>query len=319
MASGCLMLILLLFLSGVASEQTYSVGKFSGRWLDPFREVEVGVLLYYPNNATSGSTFPVVVFGPGFLQSDTFYDYVWVSLVPLGYVVAIDGTYNYDPMYDPMRSGRDLAFLLDYIRNQSLADPKFPTYGMINDKAATMGHSFGAAGCMLSTDRDIVGHEYSCDFDSVVPISPCRWQDDTEHAALNFGNHTKFLAISATTDCVCPPDLFSRHWYNISTATCRVFADIVHGAHCGFEEPNTESDVLCRVLEDFSWCPGGYKPIDYIPRDQQLWMTASYFVPWLDFALRGNAAGWTTLLAQLQQDAASKKALYEADMSQCQM
>jgi len=311
--AGLLLASVFAFFLAVSAEHSYSVGKFQGTFVDHFRNEKVDVLIYYPNNASSGTTFPLVVFGPGFIQSNTFYDYLWQALVPLGYVFALDGTYNYNPVYEPMKSGRNLAFLRDYIRNQSISNPQFPTFGMINNKAATMGHSFGGAGCMLSADADVVGHEYSCDFDSVVTISPCRWQDDTEYSALSYGNHTAFLAISATTDCVCPPVIFSRHWYNISTSTCKVFAEIVKGAHCGFEEPNPEDDGLCRILEDFSFCP----PVGYIPRLEQLSLTTSWVVPWLDLVLRGNTGAWPTLQQELQVDAASDKAQYLDDMSSC--
>src|ERR1700691_2562704 len=60
------------------------------------------------------------------------------------------------------------AFLLDYLRNQSVTNRQSPLYGLIGDQSAVMGHSEGGMASLIAGDPALLNNSYSCNFSTIV-------------------------------------------------------------------------------------------------------------------------------------------------------
>lgn len=89
----------------------YGIGSFSGTFHDPIQDEDVSVLIYYPSNrihsllplhlfvsnssdvwlsvSKTRDKFPLIVFAPGYIFANTFYDFLWQKFVPNGYIMVL--------------------------------------------------------------------------------------------------------------------------------------------------------------------------------------------------------------------------------------
>ena len=103
-----ILLSVLSFTTLLVSAQNYQIGHTTITFNDPNRTGGFGsgsgsgrqiqTEIYYPADvagtdvASSSGSFPVIVFGHGFVMSWDSYDNIWTELVPLGYIVAFPRT-----------------------------------------------------------------------------------------------------------------------------------------------------------------------------------------------------------------------------------
>ena len=106
-------LILFPFLSYA---QDYNLGHTTIEFYDEIRDRIIPTQIYYPSDQTgenvliSNSSFPVIVFGHGFLISWETYSNFWEELVPKGYIVCFPTTeMSFLPNHEEF--GQDLKFV----------------------------------------------------------------------------------------------------------------------------------------------------------------------------------------------------------------
>lgn len=115
-----------------------------------------------------------------------------------------------------------------------------------------MGHSNGGAASILAADPSVYDNNYSGNFTTIVPISPCD-ANGMEHALKMEHNKTIFL-VTGSIDCVCPPEDTSLPFYKQSNSPCKYFANINRGSHCRFSNPNIVDEILCWDLQAILGC-----------------------------------------------------------------
>jgi len=288
----------------------YPIQRITLSVVDPLQDKTVDALVYYPVTNGSVGKFPLLVFSPGFIFRYTFYDYLWSTLVPLGYVMAVAGTYGYNPISYPLWKARDEAFLLDYLRNQSVTNRQSPLYGLIGGQSAVMGHSEGGMASLIAADRELLNDEYSCNFSAIVDLSGC-FPDFEEEPAIGV-KHEKIpiLFLTGDKDCICPPSK-SLNFYGESVSPCKTFINLVDGGHCYFANPGPVDDVLCYDLEILSGC--GF--VSKLPKDTQLQRILDVTVPWLQWQLKGMTSARKAFEAVLKLYQSQGKLQYQAQCS----
>jgi len=283
----------------------YRVGTVNLQLSDPRQPGKtIYSILHYPiTNGTAGN-FPLLVFAPGWNFRDTFYDYLWRTLVPSGYVMAIDGSYGYDAVSDPLWKARDQAFVLEYLRDQSTNNKQSPVYGLIGTVSAAMGHSEGGVTSLIAADPNLLDHKYKYNFTTVVDLSGCFGGFGDDYIAAKHDN-VPILFITGDHDCICPA-ANSYYLWTVSPSTCKIFTNIMNGSHCRFADPGPVNGFFCFDLETLLGCGFEAK----LPPQVQFDRVLTYTMPWLDWVLKGKAAGKTQLYDALQSDKSKGKVQY---------
>jgi len=236
-----------------------------------------------------------LVFSPGFIFRDTFYDYLWQTLVPLGYVMVVGGSFDYDPVSRPIWKAMDQAFWLDYLQSQSRTNRQSPLFGLVGPKSAVMGHSEGGAASFIAADRTLLNNAYSCNFSTIVDLSGCFPPD--EGYSIIGAKHDKIpiLFITGDKDCICTPAT-SMSFYSMSVSPCKYYTDLTDGSHCFFADPGPVDRVLCYDLEVLDGC--GF--VTKLPMETQLQRILDLTVPWLQWQLKGISSSKQVLDSTLQ-------------------
>jgi len=262
---------------------------------DNIQQSWVYARLHYPSNATSGQQFPLIVFSPGWVQASTYYNYIWEQLVPMGYVIAMMATYDFDPNSDPWEKCYDQTFMLSYLQNASKKDRTSPIYGMLNSVSAAMGHSEGGWASLFSGDPSVTNYSYPGRFNASLTLSACWGDIDDAIRALQHQTTPIFL-MTATSDCFCD-DTVSLTLYNYSYSKCKYVADIVDGGHCDFGWDGF-GNLACKLAGDAQGCV-----FDWIinPWTQQA-IVKSYVTPWVNWILKQDKKSRTILDKTLASD-----------------
>jgi len=291
----------------------YQVKGFFSTLTDPFQGPLhfVRVSVHYPVTSSPMQQFPLLVFSPGYLGAYTYYDWVWQYFVPRGYVVAIGGSYDYDPISDPTEKGRDQAFLLDYLRNESISNPNSPVYHLINpSSSAAMGHSEGGVASIISADPTILEYPYHNNWTTLVVLSGCFPPWELIYADAAKYDTLPILWITGTHDCICTPSMNS-YLYGLSPSTCKYFTNLVNASHCLWSNMSVVELEGCWAAEVVAGC--GLDEL--LSLSVQISRSIEYIAPWLNWKLKGVTADQTRLNNQLSQDKANGIVQYEYSCS----
>jgi len=276
----------------------YEIGKYYIEERDHSQTDDHAVkgAIFYPSNHKEGEKFPVIVFSPGFIFSDSFYDYLLNVFVPKGYIMIIEGSYDYDPISLPLWKAKDMAFLLDFVVNASRFDVESPIYQIVGTEYLSMGHSEGGSAAIVATCRSCIGKAYRSTFAATIVLSGCfvELQDDV-HTAIKLLT-TPIFWITGTSDCICLPAYQLEEFSNV-TSKCKYFANMNNGTHCMFATADTIDLFLCTELENIYGC-GNRR----LPRNTQQALTLKYSVPFVDYVLKGDTAAKATLDKVLDED-----------------
>jgi len=287
-------MILVLLLIALANSQ-YTPGYQYLELYDKVQDSWVYARLHYPSDAPKNTTFPLIVFSPGWVQSSTFYDYLWTEWVPMGYAVAMMSTYDFDPNSDPVSKAYDQMFILSYLQNASQHDSTSPIYGLLNSVSAAMGHSEGGWSSLFAGDPSWTNYSYPGRFSATLTLSAC-WGDDDDANNAVAHQTTPIFFITATHDCYCD-DSTSLTFFNVSASTCKYVADIIDGEHCDFAWDGL-GNIPCRLVGAGAGCA-----FDWIidPFTQQT-IVKSYATPWINWILKGDNSAQQKLNKQLNAD-----------------
>ena len=237
--------------------------------VDPDREDrEVPCMVWYPSD-TPGP-YPVVVFAHGFVMAPDDYEGLAEALVGEGYVFVSIGTeQGFAPSHEAY--GQDLAFVAEEISTNAVDGV---LEGGFDGRIAIGGHSMGGGASWLSA-------EPNPPVDAYVVFAPA----ETAPSAISVGASidAPAMVVSGTDDAVTPPATQHEPIYEAAVnSPCRAFVSIPDGGHCGYADPGT----LC----DF-----GELGFQGLSHEEQLALSVSVVLPWLDAFLRDDPSGLDAL------------------------
>ena len=244
----------------------------------PGRQIQTEI--YYPadvagdNVEVSEGTYPVVVFGHGFVMAWDAYQNVWEDLVSAGYVVCFPRTEgNFSPSHEDF--GLDLALVAEDMFALNDADGNL-FFGHLMNKSAIMGHSMGGGATFLAAA--------STQVDAVVGLASAETDPSAIAAAESVS--APLLMLSGGGDAVTPPEDHQIPIYNACAAMCKYHVTITGGAHCYF----ANSNFNCDTGELFAG-----SDID-VDREEQQQTASDYFIPWLDHWLKEDEPALQTFI-----------------------
>lgn len=277
-----LFLFAILLLSSVRLlAQPYLVGHTTITYTDPARSSRsIPTELYYPAN-TAGTgvpvatgSFPIIVFGHGFVMSWDAYQNIWEDLVPQGYILAFPKTETgFSPVHAEL--GKDLAFLVTKLQSESATNSSSPFYLHVNSKSAIMGHSMGGGSSFLAGASNTT-------ITTMVTLAAANTTPSSITAAslVTVPN----LVLSGQNDCVAPASAHQQPMYDSLASACKAFVSINGGAHCEFANYNFN----CAFGE--STCT----PAPGITRTEQQDVAGDFMKLWLAYYLKDDCAAWTS-------------------------
>jgi dienelactone hydrolase len=276
-------LITLFFFSLVISHLSfaqYPVGFVNTTWNDPARSRDVTCWVYYPgvaagqNQSVAMGSFPVIVFGHGFVMGYDVYSNIWNALVPKGYIVVLPTT---ESGFSPVHAnfGGDIAFLAAKMQSEGASNSS-PFYQRVAPKSGVMGHSMGGGSSFLAAENNT-------SITTMVTLAAAVTNPSSVTAAANITIPT--LTIDGAEDCVAPPADHQILMYNALASTCKTYISINQGSHCYFANYNFN----CTFGE--STC----NPTPALDRALQQDAAADMFTLWFDHWLKDDCQAWEDL------------------------
>ena len=257
----------------ISYAQDYNIGHTSLEFYDETRDRIIPTQIYYPsdqngeNVAVSNSTFPIVVFGHGFLIGWQTYSNFWLELVPRGYILCFPTTeMTFSPNHQEF--GQDLKFVAnEMLELENEISSIF--FNSIMPKTAIMGHSMGGGAAFLSSTN-------SASINTLINFAAAETSPSAISAAIDVNIPT--LIFAGEEDCVTPPTSNQIPMYNATNSSCKTLVNIKNGGHCYFANDN----FACNLGE--STCSSGLD----ISREQQQDVTFDFLNLWLDYTLYNN-------------------------------
>jgi hypothetical protein len=283
----------LLFVSTTLLAQPFGVGHTTAAFFDSSRNRNVPTEIYYPadspgeNVPVALGSFPVIVFGHGFLMSWEAYQNFWTALVPDGDVICFPTTETgFSPNHETF--GADLKFVAAQMQIEN-GNSGSIFFEKLSEKRALMGHSMGGGASFLAAaDNPAIS--------TLINFAAAETTPSAIAAAVSVVAPT--LMFSGSDDCVTPPAEHQIPMYNNLAADCKTHISIIDGAHCYFADFN----FFCNLGE--SLC----NPSPAITREAQQLATFDFLTLWLDYSLRDNLDAFAVFNDSLQN---SNRITYE--------
>ncbi len=258
----------------------YPIGHRQISYQDPARSNRnVPFEVYYPattagdNTAFATGTFPLIVFGHGFVMGYDAYLFWKNNLVPEGYIIAFPTTEgSMSPSHENF--GADLAFLINKIKDEAATNASSPFYQKLSATSAIMGHSMGGGSSFLACAGNNVP---TC----MVTFAAAETNPSSTTAAGSI--NIPCMVMSGAEDCVAPPASHQIPMYNALSSPCKVYVSIIEGVHCYFGDYNFN----CTFGE--STC----NPVPSIQRADQEDVALDFTLLYLDYYLKNDAVAWT--------------------------
>ena len=233
---------------------------------------QISAEIYYPatvagdNTPVLNGSFPLIVFGHGFVMAWSAYQNIWTDLVPQGYIVVFPTT---EGGFAPQHSefGKDLRFLTDYISTRG-ASAQLPAVAVAS-KSAIMGHSMGGGAAFLAAEANTA-------ITTIVTFAAANTNPSSILAATKVTVPT--LIFSGTNDCITPPAQHQNIMYDSAASSYKTQINIKGGSHCYFADNN----VSCSLGE--ATCT----PTPAITRSQQQSATSDFLKLWLGYYLKSD-------------------------------
>lgn len=255
--------------------QNYPVGKRTITFTDNSRNRAVPTDLYYPavtagNNtalAAGNDSFPVVVFGHGFLIGTASYEWLADTLVKNGYIVALPSTEG-GLLPSHAAFGEDLYFLCRYITSLNDSSASF-LYRRVIKKSAVGGHSMGGGASFLAAagPRPALNALFNFAAAETNPSATAAAAQDQKPA----------LIFTGSQDCIVNPSIPLGMYNNI--VPCKTFINITGALHCQFANNN----FVCGIGQVTSGCNSS--PITAATVFNK---TTNLLVPFLNYYLKIN-------------------------------
>lgn len=254
--------------------QPYPIGHRQSTFTDASRNNRsIPCEVYYPatvagdNVPAALGTFPLLVFGHGFVMTWSAYDIYWNNLVPRGYILVFPTT---ESSFSPSHAnfGQDLAYLCAAMQTENTSASS-PYYGIVDTASAVMGHSMGGGASFLAK-------QYNPNITAMAVMAPA--VTNPAYAPGNNENPIPCLVFAGANDCVAPPPAHQLPLYDSVFSDCKSYVSITGGDHCQFASSNfncTLGQLSCS-------------PQASITAGVQQSTLFSLLNPWLDYYLKGN-------------------------------
>lgn len=280
MKSFLLPIFLLVFVLQSSLQAQYSIGNFNKTFVDAARgNRNIPAEVYYPtdgNGNPAQGSFPVIVFGHGFVMVYSAYQNLWEQWVPKGYIMVFPTTEGaLFPTPNHSNFAADLSYLVGAIQSEN-TNANSDLFGIVANSSALMGHSMGGGCSFLAAANN-------SSIKTVIGLAPA----ETNPSAISASPQitVPVLVLSGERDGVTPPADNHLPMYNDAGADCKVFVSVLGGAHCYF----ANSNFNCDFGETTS--STGIS----ISRATQQQITYDYVTPWLDFYLKDDCDAFTRL------------------------
>lgn len=251
----------------------------------PGRQIQSEI--YYPATvagndvAVANGTYPVVVFGHGFVMAWDAYENVWEELVTNGYIVVFPRT---EGGFSPDHNEFALDLNVCVLQTQALnTDAGSLFFGHVAPHSAIMGHSMGGGATMLAAANN-------SDIEAAIGLAPAETNPSAIAAAPQITVPT--LVMSGSSDGVTPPADHHLPIYNALNASCKYFISVTGGAHCYFANANFNCDFGEGTASS---------GITVSRQDQQQVMN-DYVVEWLNYQLKGDCNALGNFTSMLPND-----------------
>lgn len=260
--------------------QNYPVGQVYTTWNDPARSRDVTCYIYYPavaagqNQTVTTGSFPVIVFGHGFVMTHDAYAYIKNLLVPKGYIVVMPTTESgVSPNHASF--GADMAFLINKMQSEGVTNAS-PFYNHVEPKSAVMGHSMGGGSAFLAAENNSA-------VTTMVTLAAAETNPSSTTAAGNI--NIPSLSIAGAADCVAPPATNALQMHTALASSCKTYISVNQGSHCYFGDYSfncTAGESLCN-------------PVPALGRALQQDVTIDMACLWFDHWLKGSCQAWEDL------------------------
>jgi len=260
--------------------------------------------IYYPaqtagnNTAVEAGTFPVIVFGHGFVMSWDAYQNLWEEFVPRGYIMVFPRTEGNILSTDHQQFGWDLEFLVTEMQNEG-ANSGSILFNAVASETALMGHSMGGGAAFLAADSLSVNG--NSNIKTLIGFAPAESSTNgvsSINSALSVT--VPSIVLSGSQDGVAPPIDHHIPMYDALASDCKSFINIVGGAHCYFANTNFNCD----------FGEGTSSTGISITREDQHAVTFDFVNLWLDYTLKNNCVAFNDFNSLLAMDA---RVTYEQD------
>ena len=290
----------LLFFPMALEAQSWQIGHTTQYYYDSNRGIfgprEIEVEMYYPTDAAgedvpvASGSFPVLVFGHGFVMRWDSYDNFWERYVNEGYILMFPRTEgNIAPSHGDF--GEDLALLANAIVLEN-TDPTSLFYTHVEPNVAIMGHSMGGGSTYLASDGNT-------QISTTISFAAA----ETYPSAIDACTRTTVpsFVIGGADDCVAPPAGNARPMYDSLASSTKLYVNISGASHCQF----ANSNFNCETAEALVCSTG---PLD---RFNQHTQTFSLISLWLAHFLKGDSCAWNQLQADLVEGNLEGKFTFE--------
>lgn len=281
-----ILIVALLFVLMFAASTTFAqhqVGHTQITFNDPARgNRAIQTEIYYPASTTGddvsmvADTFPVIVFGHGFVMAWDAYQNLWDAYVPEGYIMVFPRTEGSLISTDHQQFGWDLQFLVTEMQNEGLT-PGSIFYQGVSQATALMGHSMGGGASFLAADSLVTNG--NTNLKTLIGYAPAESSTNgvsSINSALSVT--VPSVVFSGSNDGVTPAADHHTPMYNNLASSCKTFVNILGGGHCYYANTNTNCDF------GESTSSTGIS----ITREEQQDIAQDLTLLWLDYTLKGN-------------------------------
>jgi len=243
-----LLLLIACFFASFLKAQNFQSGFRQINFTDPSRSGRmVTADIYYPASVsgtnvdlvTGIQTFPVVVFGHGFVIPTSAYKWLGDTLSRYGFIAVFPST---ESTFSPNHAtfGADISFLAT--RVTSLNDSSSSIFfGRVKKRAAVGGHSMGGGSSFLAAaSANAVIH-------SIFNFAAAETNPSAKQAASQV--NLPALIFSGTSDCIVPPAT-QKDMYVAIPYPCKTYINLTGGLHCHF----SNNDATCSFGQLTSGC-----------------------------------------------------------------
>lgn len=273
--------IITLILFSTLSQQLIAQPYFTGHTTISFTDSSrsnrsIPTEVYYPSTVAgdnvpfagvANQTYPLIVFGHGFVMTWSAYENIWTTLTANGYIVAFPKT---ETGFAPVHAtfAQDIAFLVTAMENES-NNASSILFQHVDSNSCVMGHSMGGGSALLSV-------QYNSTINAVAVLAPAETNPSAIAACSTIVIPS--LIVAGGNDCITPSTTNQTPMYNAMASSCKSIVTVTGGSHCQF----AESNFNCSIGE--ATCT----PAPAISRAFQHAVVDSVLVPWLNNYLKSN-------------------------------
>jgi len=269
---------------------SYTIGHKALQFFDTSRDNrDITAELYFPSKddktSVADGSFPLIVFAHGYQQRYSDYNYLWKSLVPLGFSTAFLTT-EQGLTIDIDTYAEDITFL-----HAKLLSADSMLAGHLTETSALMGHSTGGGAIYLAQSQSpqsatlislaALGRPYA----SVYGSSPIDAADTITIPS---------LIVSGENDCITDPLIHQKPLYD-NLLGDKTMITIKDADHCGFSD-----SLNCPVGESLA-C-GLFFQGTTIEDAAQRALTIEIITPWLKHFLKNDSDAWSSFTSAMDKN-----------------